>query len=365
MPTPGGGGGQQQQPASFSQGGNPAAYQPTAQPYADTQYQTLLNNLYWPSLGSLNAVSSSTGGAGAAGWAYPYAQNAAYNIGANPYAQEGIGAAESLAQNFAPQLSSFGGGLLNAGQGLLNAGQQELGMAPQLFAAGADPQQALYDSSFNRITQAANAANASSGVAGPYAASTITDAQGNFENQWQNQQLQRMLQGAQGAGQALGAGGNAISQGTNIIGQAGPLEQAALALKMAPGQAYQGQQSAALNALPGAVNIGEGAFNESNSVLSNLANYLNLGRGASLASGNLGQLGFNQGAQSAAGLGQLAGLGSNFAFGSQGLSGALGLGPGGLLGQGGLDIFGGGAGSAASGDALASLFADAPSFALF
>jgi hypothetical protein len=366
----GGGGAQQTPPATSSYGGNPAQYIPTAQPQQDTQLQTLINSMFGTGLGGLGAVNNATGGAGPAGWAYPLGQNIAYSttnpstsqiVGQDPYAQQALNASIYQQQNVAPTLSSYASGLLPAGSGLLNAGQQQIGLAPQIAEAGFDPQNTLYQSELNKTQQGASAANAASGVAGPYAASTINDAVGNFQSNWDNQQLARMVQGIQGAGSALSTGGAAETLGGNLISAAGPLEQQALSMAQGPAAYYQQllnafnqQGQAGLSALSGATNLGNTAFNLAQVPAGDIQSYLGLAQGAPGAAANLGNLGFNQNQAQLGDLGSLlnTGLGGgsigNALYGSQGLSGALGLPQGsGLLG-GLSSLFGGGAGGGGS-----------------
>jgi hypothetical protein len=361
----GGGGSVQQAPATSSYGGNPAQYIPTAQPQQDTQLQTLINSMFGTGLGGLGAVNNATGGAGPAGWAYPLGQNIAYSttnpstsqiMNQDPYAQQALNASIYQQQNVAPMLSSYAPGLLNAGSGLLNAGQQQIGLAPQLAAMGMDPQKQLYNQQLNQTTQGAQAANAASGVAGPYAASTVNDATQNFNMDWQNQQLQRALAGAQGAGQALSTGGAAQTLGGNLIGAAGPIEQQALSMAQGPAAYYQQllnafnqQGQAGLSALSGATNLGNTAYQQAQIPAGDIQSYLGMAQGAPGAAANLGNLGFNQNQSQLGNLGSLlnAGLGGG-AIGSAlyGSNSGTPFGQGGLLG-GLTSLFGGGGLSAA------------------
>jgi hypothetical protein len=398
------GGGGSSPPAGSGTSGTPSNqfaqyYQPQGQPGADQQYQNLLNTLYGQ-YSSGNTPSDFYGG---------QARNqseAAFNlingpqsfagaipgtVAGNPYAQEGIDAAQYLAENVAPEITGAipgilqGSSALNAAgldqiglaPGLAAAGQagygQLSGLAPQLIASGFDPQSALYNSELDKITQQASASNAASGVTGPYAASTINDATGNFETNWQSQllnrqlagaqgavgaqtgALQQLLQGSQGAGQALATGGGALAGSANLAGGIAPLSAGALGLKQAPGQAYLGQQDAVTRALSnyltqvgqsqgattGGFNIGQGGYALPESLLSGLGNYLKLGQNASLGSGSLGETGVQQATQGLQGLTGLGVLGTNALFG-QNSPFAFGGGAGGGI-LGGLGGFGGGA----------------------
>jgi hypothetical protein len=107
------------------------------------------------------------------------------------------------------------------------AGQQAIGNANQLSAAGNqlyqsafDPQTDLYQQQQQQLANQTNAYNANNGIASsPYGASVAANAQGNFQNQWQNQQLGREAQGVQAMSGADTSANNLYTGGANAYAQ--------------------------------------------------------------------------------------------------------------------------------------------------
>lgn len=95
---------------------------------------------------------------------------------------------------------------------------------PKMFAAGdailnqgLDPQQALYNRTQNQVEQQTRAGLEARGVnSTPYGASVEGGNMSNFNIDWQNAQLQRMMQAIQGGATAYGSGGNAIAGGEGL-----------------------------------------------------------------------------------------------------------------------------------------------------
>ena len=196
------------------------------------------------------------------------------------------------------------------GMGFLNnlAGTQA-GAAGQLYGAGQnvyntalDPQQALYNRLQQQITDASRAATSSRGIGmGPEAAGIENQALGNFNIDWQNQQLGRQLAGLQGMSGAYGQAGNQLQgAGRDVTG--------GLALgSLAPGLAqqggalpYQAQLGAATQPFNVANQYGQAVGSMNNpqlAILQSIIPYINQGLGAT------GQA-FGQQAQGAYGLGQ-------------------------------------------------------------
>jgi hypothetical protein len=217
-----------------------------------------------------------------------------------------------------------------------------------------------------------------SGVAGtPYGAGATSNALGNYDINWENQQLGRQAQAAGAAsplfqaapglaaGSAALPGNTYMNQISNVLNAlkaqntAGALgASTAGALQSGAGQGLGqanalgssiGQNTASFGSLPyqtgatignnavsaqsnlggvlsGITGLGNQQFTLPEQVLGDLAQYLGLGQDASRLSANLGQMGFNQTAQ---GLGGLL-SGGNALFGSNGMLG----GSGGLFGSG-------------------------------
>lgn len=131
----------------------------------------------------------------------------------------------------------------------------------QLFSAGFDPQNDLYGRTAQRLQDQVRAGQAARGIATtPYGAGLEDQAMSNFNLDWNDRQLGRMTQGAQGGIAALGGINNAIGQGQEMA-QGVPtwqaqimqmLQQGGLNANQIPqqtiqnwmGYAGQGQQSA-------------------------------------------------------------------------------------------------------------------------
>lgn len=363
------------QPATFSQGGNPAAYIPTAQPQADTSYQNIVNSI----LGMVGPAGQTS--PGAAG--YAQAQPLVSQLGQIPGNIQNYntlqgwaipnffaGAGAQPAMDMANQGANIGAGYgAQSLPALYGAGTNLIGNMPQTLTQGAadlfalmgpiqqqafDPQHAIYNQEANLAAQNAAVANAGAGLgASPYGASVTTNALNNFNLDWQRRQLQNMVAGA-------GAMGNLATQGGNLYGQAGNLyNQGASLLEGLPqfaASAYglpystgatmgsnlltalnqaiggQGQLGTSLgNALAGitsAANLGNNQFQIPQQMLNDLQSYLQLGQSGSSLAGQLGTQGFNQAAQGFGGL--ISGLGGINSLTGGGITNALGFGGGGL-----------------------------------
>lgn len=152
----------------------------------------------------------------------------------NPYAnmyQQGAGMAGGMGTQAGQGAFGAGGQLLGAASGLLPDVQA-------LISMGFDPQNALYSRTQQQV-QDQNAARAQqSGVGGtPYAQGVQNQANQNFNIDWQNNQLQRGVMGAQGAGGLLGSAGAGMQQGAGM--QAGGIQEF-LAGQALPYQTFQG-----------------------------------------------------------------------------------------------------------------------------
>lgn len=268
-------------PTNQSYGGNPGAYIPTAQPQADTLYQGVFNQLQ-PYASQLP------------GEVIPGYQAYASNIQNNPYA----GGALTGAQNIANTGQTLSGTQFGYAGQLANLGNQ---VATTAF----DPQSALYNQLQNQTTQQAAAANATSGVQGPYAAGTIDQSLQNFNIGWQNQQLARQVQGEQTAGQAYA--------GASTLGTAG-LGSLSTTYNV-PYSTYLSQQQGDLGALSSLTGGYSAAFGPDQSLANLLQSYLGLGQTATGLAQAGQQQGFNQdqviGNQLGQGLSGLKGIGSD------------------------------------------------------
>lgn len=353
----GGGGGTTSQPTA----NNPSVFLPPNQPQASQGWNSLLQGLFSPAMATLQQ-----GYPNPAQTAYPQVLQAAQQMYANPYAQQGqdtSGYASNFFTNSAfPAQYGAGSALQSSAMGLL---PEMAAQGKAIGIASADPQGALFNQLMNQNQQQSQAANAAAGVFGPYAASTADQSAQNFAMNWQNQELQRLLSGGQGLSN-LGAGmnmaGSALGQGAQQ--QTGALQNYANFGQL-PYQTSIGQAQNDFGGTGNLINQGGQMYALPQQVISDLANYMGLGQQASLYSGQLGQLGQpNLGA-----IGALGGLGSNFLLGNQGLFGALGVNPqtgliGSLFGGGGAGSLLGG-GSVAEGSALSDIFSTLGTAGLF
>jgi|SRR5882762_5765658 len=95
---------------------------------------------------------------------------------------------------------------------------------PKMFAAGdavlnqgLDPQNELYNRTQNQVQQQTRAGLEARGInTTPYGASVEGGVNKDFNIDWQNAQLQRLVQAIQGESTAYGAGGNAIAGGESL-----------------------------------------------------------------------------------------------------------------------------------------------------
>jgi|HubBroStandDraft_1064217.scaffolds.fasta_scaffold00409_13 hypothetical protein len=248
--------------ATGTQGGNPAAYIPQAQPQADALYQNIFNSMAGPA-GNLP------------GQVLPGYQAYAGNIQNNPFAGQALQGAQ-LGAALGPQAA-----------GIEMGGAQNLfGGAQNVLNTGFDPQQALYGQLQNQTTQQANAANAMSGVTGPYAAGTIDQSLQNFNIGWQNQQLGRQESSLASAGTGFGQAGALGNAAIGTLAQSSQL----------PYSTYLGQQQTDIGALGSLVGGTNAAFGADESLANLLQSYLGLGQSATglAQQGQAQQFGQNQ-----------------------------------------------------------------------
>lgn len=261
---------------SGASGSGPNFYQPTGLGGADQQWQTAMQNLWAISQGQANNAG--------AGVQQSYDQMRGINT--QPYA------------NAANQAGQQYGGLANmAGQyaGQLGAqGMDAINRGGALWQAGADPQRELYNRMQQQVTDQSRAGQSARGIAmGPYGAGIEQQALTNFDIDWRNNQLDRMLsagQGANQAGQMAGADlsasmqfGQQMPQYTMQSGQV-PF-QAQQQIAQLPGQAAQQYSSA----------VQQTQLAPYQQFMNQLIPYMNYGTGAGANAyqGFAGQQGFN------------------------------------------------------------------------
>ena len=197
------------------------------------------------------------------------------------------------------------------------------GAGQNVFNLALDPQSALYNRTQQQLTDQVNAGQALRGLGtSAVGGQEYNQAMSNFNIDWQNQQLSRALQGAQGLGSLYGQAGSYGQLGNQelaqSLGYAGQVPQYTLAGGQTP---YQTSQSIYNNAIA-----------QAQGIQGQIIPYLNYGQGAV-------QNAFNQQSQAAGAAGALAnqgisGLGSAFGnlFGSGGGSGFGYSGTGSLFG---------------------------------
>lgn len=160
-------------------------------------------------------------------------------LGSNPYAQSYLGGTGPI-----------GAATTAAGAGLTGTAAGTLPDVGALINLGFDPQNALYNFAQNRNQQQNLASLAQSGVAGtPYGQGVAGEQNDIFNMNWENQQLQRAIQAAGGAGGLLGNAGQGLTTGTNMMAGGNAL----------PYNAFSTINSNALSALTGAGQFGNTA----------------------------------------------------------------------------------------------------------
>lgn len=171
-------------------------------------------------------------------------------------------AAPAFGQSFNNQMGINYSPLINAGNeagsaysNLANttvgAGQQLLGGENQLLQTSMDPQSALYARTLGQVTDQSNAINSMYGLGNSPVGAGITGQNvSNFNIDWQNQQLQRQLQGLGGAGTATGQALSALSGVPGELFSSGQLPiQGQQIAAQAPGQAASAYTSGITSAL--------------------------------------------------------------------------------------------------------------------
>ena len=357
----------------------PQVFQPPNQGAAATGFGNLvgpMQNQSQAQLGTFDQLGTPFNNA------YPAILMAAQNTINNPYANQAIGGSQAAASTFMngyPNMFNMSNMAYGAAPGALAAGNNAINAAnnpayaqagglasqaaPQLMGAGNqilqqafDPQNALRNRMQQQVMDQSTVANSIAGLgSSPYGASTTANALGNFDVNWQNQQLNRMTQGAsaaqplftsaisdvlqpannavtaqlqglQGLSAGVGAFGNLGSTGANQLNAAA---SGANQFNQLPYQTFGGIQSQDLGATQQLLSQGAQGYNLPQSTVGDLTQYMQLGGNAAqaaaqaaLANNTIGATNFGQ---LSSGLGGAA----NLAFGNQGLSG---LGSSGLFG---------------------------------
>ena len=209
-----------------------------------------------------------------AGNLLPQYQQIAQNTVNNPYAGGYVG-----------NSAATGAAGMGSGAGITGTALSQLPDVQALMALGFDPQNSLYSKLQNQNQQQNQAILGQSGVAStPYGAGVAADANSNFNINWQNQQLQRALQGSQGASSLLGSIGQNTGTGLNQMAQGAAL----------PYQAYNTTGTNALQTLSGTGQFGQQASALPQQQIQDYLQYLSQGTQQQGANNQTGQLGLNQ-----------------------------------------------------------------------
>lgn len=293
----------------YGAGSVPGGYQVSNPAAADNAFQSI-GGFYpgqEPGPNSIWGFARSAGPIANALANNPYSN--AYQGVANQVASQGANWLSPMQQQGANQLQSAGN---------------------QIYQTAFDPQSALYNRTQQQVLDQANAINSMYGLSSsPYGAGVTNQALSNFNIDWQNNLLQRQLQGVQGAGQAYsgasGLGGSAL----NTLMTTGAL----------PYSTYSGINNDILNAYGLGQGIDMNAINAA-------AEYMGLGQSgtqlaqrAALGNAGLAQQQYQNQQGSYAGLGQSLG-GLETLFSNPGVSNFLSNNFG--SGTGGYDPTGGG-----------------------
>ena len=247
---------------------NVQTYQPTGTAAFDQSFQNVLNsninnNPYTQYTPQATATfNQAYNNPNAAGY-----QTAANNAGA------AYGAAGNAATGSAPALTT--------------AGNTALAGANQVLNQGMDPQGALQAQMLQQLNDQVNVNSAQRGITNsPYGASVANTADTNFGIDWQNNQLQRAIQGLNGYTSGV-AGANADFTGANTLATAGAADTAKSgAVPYAASTDITNSQNAALQQLLGIVgNAGAGTYDQN--TLNQLMSYLQLGTGQANQQANL------------------------------------------------------------------------------
>jgi hypothetical protein len=335
-------------------------YAPTGLGAADTSWQQLLQQQIGQATGPGFSLAQSQ--------LTPLYQQLIGNLGSQA---PGI---ENMAQfQAAPYIANMAGQADQFHNIMAASGMQDYGMQTGLQNAGnaawqtaLDPQKALYNRTAQQVQDQSRAASSARGLGtSPYAAGLENQAMGNFNIDWQNQQLQRELSGLQGMSSAdktagqLGAAGSQELSGSQAMSSLAPqllMQSAQLPYQttadlinqgFANAGTFAGAESAMLGPLSG--------------IMSEIIPYMNYGAGAQA----------NQFAGRQAQLGNLVGMGgllsNEFGMGpgsgygilsslfGGGGAGAAGAGAAGLGGAGAAGLFGAGADAGITGMSLADL----------
>jgi len=293
--------------------GGPGAYIPTGIHEADMEWQDIMRNLS----GLMSGGQAQT----LPLFLQSLQQMEGIPTGGLTQAGQQAGAQYGNLANLAQMYS----GLMGQEAGTFGGAQQNLmGAGNQLWQTALDPNNALRNRLLHDVQEQTRAGDTARGIAmSPQSAGLEADAKSNFMQNWEQNQLQRQLMGAQGMGSLYGQAGQQgrdmgqMLQASMQMGQISPqmLLQAGITpfqlSQMAAGWPMQAGQM--FNQAMG------GIYQPWSNLMGSMIPYMNQGLGATNQAFNQGQVGLNN---LTSGLGQLAGL-----FGGN-PSGGYGVNPG-------------------------------------
>lgn len=173
------------------------------------------------------------------------------------------------------------GNAFGVGQGMIGQGQALLPWANQLLQTGFDPQSALYNRTADQTSQQSRAGLAARGLnSSPYGAGVESGAMNNFNIDWQNQQLQRQIQAAQGAGGLNSTSANIQNMGVGLQAQAPGIAATSAGL---PYQVSQQAGQDTLGGLSALGNMGAAGANQYQQQLAQWLDYMKAATGTSNA----------------------------------------------------------------------------------
>lgn len=230
-----------------------------------------------------------------------------YNIGAS-YLPQYQGITQSLVNNpyaggYQAGANATGAAGYGSGAALTGTALSTLPDVQALMNLGFDPQNALYSQLQNTNQQQNLAMLGNSGVANtPYGQGVAQQSNNLFNINWENQQLQRAIQAAGGAGGLLNNAGAGTSTGLNQMTAGAAL----------PYSTFQGINTDALSALSGATQFGQNVAQLPQQQIQDYLAYLGGGAQQQGVNNQTAGLQFNQSQAIGSGIGQsLAGLSKN------------------------------------------------------
>jgi hypothetical protein len=247
---------------SGASSGSASVYQPSNQPGIDQSFNNIFGEL---ATGTTNIPAQ----------LYPEYQGIADQIIHNPTAPVYQQAANNTGQN----LNAVANQDFTAGTDLSKILPMILPYAQQILQLGADPQGALYNRTLHQTQDQVRAGLNARGLGMSGVGAGIEgDAVNNFNIDWQNNALQRLLTGAQGASGLFTAGENA-ARSASERSNAGAQEE--LAAGRTPYETFNTIKNDKLKGLDTESTAGQNTWALPESLMQDALNYLGYGSNAS------------------------------------------------------------------------------------